>query len=82
MVDTFCYLGDLLDTGGGAESSSITRVSCDWKMFRDLLPLLGSSAMSLKVKGKIYRECVRPVLLYRNEVWPSLTGDKGELDRK
>ena len=26
VVDRFCYLGDMLDAGGGAGSSSITRV--------------------------------------------------------
>ena len=33
VVDKFCYLGDMLDAGGGAESSTVTRVS-GWKKFR------------------------------------------------
>ena len=27
-MDKICYLGDLLDAAGGAESSSITQVNC------------------------------------------------------
>ena len=32
--DKFCYLGDMLDAGGGAESSTVTRVRSGWKKFR------------------------------------------------
>ena len=31
VVDKFCYLGDMLDAGGGAESSTVTRVRSGWK---------------------------------------------------
>ena len=34
VVDKFCYLGDMLDAGGGAESSTITRVRSGWKKFK------------------------------------------------
>ena len=39
VVDKFCYLCDMLDAGGGAESSTVTRVRSGWKKFRELLPL-------------------------------------------
>ena len=51
VVDKFCYLGDMLDAGGGAESSTVTRVRSGWEKFRELLPLLTTKAISLKVKG-------------------------------
>ena len=31
VVDKFCYLGDMLDAGDGAESSTATRVRSGWK---------------------------------------------------
>lgn len=34
-VRKFCYLGDLLNAGGGAESASVTRVICTWGKFRE-----------------------------------------------
>ena len=71
VVEKFCYLGDMLEAGGGAEASSVTRVQCGWKKFRDLLPLLGSKAVSLETKGDLYRSCIQPVLLYGSETWPS-----------
>ena len=58
VVNKFCYLGDMLDAKGGAESSSIARVQCGWKKFNDLLPFLGSRAVSLPMKGEIYSTCV------------------------
>ena len=66
VVDKFCNLGDMLDAGGGAESSTVTRVRSGWKKFRELLPLLTTKAISLKVKGELYRS----VILYGSETWP------------
>ena len=61
-VQQFCYLGDMLSTGGGAEASSATRTRCAWKKFRELLPILSSHTFSLKKKGSFCQACVRPVL--------------------
>ena len=51
VVDKFCYLGDMLDAGGGTESSTVTRVRSGWKKFREILPLLTTKVISLKVNG-------------------------------
>ena len=39
-VQQFCYLGDMLSAGGGAEASSVTRTRCAWKKFLELLLIL------------------------------------------
>ncbi len=36
-VSSFCYLGDVLDAGGGVDSAVTARVRCSWKKFRDFL---------------------------------------------
>ena len=69
VVNKFCYLGDMLDAGGGAESSTVTKVRSGWKKFRELLPLLTTKVISLKVKGELYAACVRSVMLYGSETW-------------
>jgi hypothetical protein len=51
-VDEFCYLEDMMGSGGGAEEAS--RVQCAWAKFRELSPLLTAKGASLKVKGKLY----------------------------
>ena len=81
VVNKFCYLGDMLDAKGGAESSSIARVQCGWKKFNDLLPFLGSRAVSLPMKGEIYSRCVRPSMLHGSETWPMRQEEKNRLLR-
>ena len=81
VVDKFCYLGDMLDAAGGAQSSSITRVKCAWGKFRGLLPLLTSKALPTKVKGELYKACVQTVMLYGCETWPAKLEDGQRLHR-
>src|SRR5437867_4295694 len=69
VVEKFCYLGDVIGKGGGAEESSIARVRCAWGKFMDLKMLLTVRGASLRVKGKIYRVCVQRVLVYESETW-------------
>ena len=57
-VDEFCYLGDKLSAGGGAEANSVAGVRSGWKKFRELLPLLTLKGLSLHIKGKLYASCV------------------------
>jgi len=80
-VDKFCYLGDMIGAGGGAEEASRTRVRCAWGKFRELLPILTMRGASLKLKGKIYRSCVQSVLVYGSETWPMKLEDMHRLER-
>jgi hypothetical protein len=65
------------DAGGGAESSTITRVR-GWKKFRELLLLLTTKAASLKVRGKLYATCV---ILHGSETLPVKVNDSLRLYR-
>ena len=51
VVDKFCYLGDMISAGGGAEGSILTRIRCGLKKFRELLPVLTSKGFFLLSKG-------------------------------
>ena len=81
VVAKFCYLGDMLDAGGGAQSSTITRVQCGWNKFRELQPLLTSKATTPKTKGQLYKSCVQRVMIYGSETWPVKTEDTQRLHR-
>ena len=59
----------MLSAGGGAESSSITRIKSGWRKFRELLPILTGRGRSLKAKGILYTACVRSVMMYGSETW-------------
>jgi hypothetical protein len=80
-VDKFCYLGDMIGSGGGAEQASRVRARCAWGKFHELAPILTSRGASLKLKGKIYRCCVQSVLVYGSETWPMKVEDMQRLER-
>src|SRR3989441_1519854 len=69
VVEMFCYLGDVIGKGGGAEESSIARVRYAWEKFMNLKMKLTARRASLRVKGKIYRARVQRVLVYGSETW-------------
>ena len=62
-VKTFCYLGDMLNGEGGADSAGVARVRCAWKKFRELSCMLTRKNVSLKLKGKVYAACVRSTMI-------------------
>ena len=80
-VEKFCYLGDMIGAGGGAEGASGARVRCVRAKSKDLAPVLTSRGASLKVKGKVYRACVQRVLVYGSETWPMRVDDLQRLER-
>jgi len=80
-VDRFCYLGDMIGDGGGAEEASRARVRCAWSKFMELAPILTLRGASLRLKGKIYKICVQRVLVYVSETWATKADDIQRLQR-
>ena len=68
-VRGFCYLGDRVNASGGCEAAVIARARIGWVKFRECGELLNSKRFSLKVKGMVYRSCVRVAMLYGFEIW-------------
>ena len=64
----FCYLGDRLNANGGCETAVTARVRIGWMKFRECGELL-LGRFSLKMKGMVYRSCVRSAMLYGSETW-------------
>ena len=62
---SFCYLGDMLNAGGGCKLPITTRCRTAWGKFKRLLPIL----TSLKICGKLFTACVRSALLHASETW-------------
>ena len=81
VVDSFCYLGDMLSAGGGCELSSTVRVKSAWKKFRELLPVLTSRSIPLITRGRVYSSCVRSVMLYGSECWALTQSSLARLQR-
>jgi hypothetical protein len=81
IVDEFCYLGDVLEAGGGVEGAVRARVRCAWARWRALSPVLLQKGFSLRVKGSLYAIGVRSAMLYAAETWPVRAGDVDKLER-
>ncbi len=43
VVDSFCYLGDVIACEGGAEVAVRGRIACAWKSWRELASLIERS---------------------------------------
>src|SRR5664279_5201533 len=68
-VEKICYLGDMIEAGGGAEEASRARVRCAWSKFQELSSILTSRGASLRVKRKLYSACLHCVMIYGSETW-------------
>jgi hypothetical protein len=81
QVKSFCYLGDVISAGGGAEDTSRNRVRSGWAKFHELGCVLKGRGASLSLKGKFYNACVQKALLYGTETWPMKLEDVQRLER-
>lgn len=68
-VDSFCYLGEVLDCEARVERAVRSRVAAAWRKWRELVTLLVNQGIPLKRRGGFYEACVRPVLMYGSETW-------------
>ena len=66
-VNGFCYLGDRLNASGGCEAAVTASIRIGWVRFRECGELLLGNRFPLKMKGKVYRCCVRSAILYGSE---------------
>ena len=68
-VSKFCYLGDVLESGGGCDAAVKARVRAAWKKWREHGALLVRKQIPLDVRMRVYEACVRSVMLYGCENW-------------
>ena len=80
-VNEFCYLEDRLNTSGSCEAAVTARVRIGWVRFRECGELLFGNRFPLKMKGKVYRCCVRSAILYGSETWCQKENEKTILRR-
>ena len=68
-VSKFTYLGDRLNATDGCEAAVTARSRIGWIKFMECSEIVKGRRFSLKTKGKVYKSCVRSVMLYRSEAW-------------
>ena len=60
-------MGDRLNASGGCEAAVTARIRIGWARFKECGKLLLGNRFPLKMKGKVYRCCVRSAILYGSE---------------
>ena len=80
-VNGYCYLGDRLNASAGCEAAVTARVRTGWVRFRECEELLLGNRFPLKMKGNVYRCCVRSAILYGSETWCLKENEKAILRR-
>ena len=78
-VNGFCYLGDRLNASGGCEAAVTVRLRIGWVRFRECGKLLLGNRFPQRMKGKVYRCCVRSAILYGSETWCLKENEKANL---
>ena len=68
-VNSFCCLGDRLNASDGSEAPVTARTRIGWIKCRECDELFYGRKFSLKMKGWIYRSCVRSAIMYGSETW-------------
>ena len=81
VVSQFCYLGDMLSSGGGCELAATVRCKTAWGKFRELIPILTNRHIALPTRGRIYSTCVRSAMLHGSETWATASSTLNRLRR-
>ena len=68
-VNSFTYLGSVLDTQGGTDADIRARIGKARAVFLQLKNTWSSKDLKLQTKIRIFNSNVKPVLLYGSEMW-------------
>ena len=69
-VESFCYLGDVIDRECSADTAAKARISSAWCKWREISSLLCNKGVPLVKRARVYEACIRSVMLYGSETWP------------
>ena len=81
QTEAFKYLGSTLTETGSCQAEVATRVNAAWCKWRELTPVICDKQMSLRLRVKVYKSVVRPVLLYGTEMWATKETDLKLLEK-
>ena len=54
---------------GGVEAAVAARVRVGWRKFKEISGMLCGRDVSMKIKGQLYKACVRSAMCYGAECW-------------
>ena len=81
QVESFKYLGTVVESGGGTEQDVRNRIRAGWVKWSEVSSVILDRRMAVKLRVKIYTAVVRPVLLYGAETWALRKNEERQLER-
>ena len=71
LVESFCYLGDILSCDGGCDTAAGLRVACAWSKWREIVGMLmlNMREIELPSRATTHDACIRTVLFYGSKTW-------------
>ncbi|KAK3515182.1 hypothetical protein QTP70_009592 [Hemibagrus guttatus] len=79
-VQEFKYLGSKVQSNGECGKEVKKRVQADWNGWRKVSGVLCDSKISVRIKGKVYRTVVGPIMLYGSETVSLRKRQEAELE--
>lgn len=76
VCSDFRYLGSLIQNDGEIDRDVKKRMNAGWMKWRQVSGTTCDPRMPLKLKGKIYKTIIRPVVLYGSECWATKERDE------
>ena len=70
-MDEFNYLGSIVTSNGNVDKEVASRIGKAIAAYGSMKHLWGRKDISTKLKVRLYKALIRPVLLYSCESWPA-----------
>ena len=81
QVTSFKYLGSVMSEEGGCDLEVRQRIKAAWAKWREVSGVILDRKVPMKLRMKIYKTVIRPVLLYGAETWALRRKEEGVLER-
>ncbi|TKR73976.1 hypothetical protein L596_021211 [Steinernema carpocapsae] len=69
QVPSFIYLGQAIQTRRDPSKEIGRRISSGWNVFRKYGPFLSSASVQMRLKRRLFNQCILPAMLYGCETW-------------
>ena len=79
-VNTFKYLGSMVDETVEMEKEVNFRIQCGWNNWRKVSGVICDRRVPVKVKGKVHKTMVRPAMSYGLEAAPLKKSEEKKMD--
>jgi hypothetical protein len=69
MIDTFRYLGSMLQSDGEIDKNISHGIRAEWVKLRQISGIFCDKKVLNKLKGKFYRTAIRSAMMYGVKRW-------------